>query len=260
MSAATAAKRRVQAALLLLVVLLAAMLASGVLATVTLYRSAESRYVHLAQPLGTLTRDVLFRLTEEETAVRGYVITHNRASLGPYFEGRAALASDLRQIKRLTAGREPLADRTAAVARQAQSLHGFYDRLIVFVADGKLGQDVARRDVLDAERKADGFRATARSMQSDIDVLIAQTRSAQRRTYAVTLAILGVGGAVALALAVTLLLRVPERLRRAYAEHEQEAQAGRALAHVSEAVFVVSDEDVVRYWNRAAETMFAVRE
>jgi signal transduction histidine kinase len=260
MTAATAAKRRVQAALFLLVVLLAGVIAAGVLATMALYRSAENRYVHLAQPLGTLTRDVLFRVTEEETGVRGYMITQNRDSLAPYFSGRSALAADLRQIRRLTKGRQQLTDRTNAVAQQAESLHGFYDRLIVFVADGQLGQTRARRDVLDAERRAGRFRTTARSMQADINVLIDQTRDAQRQTYDATLSILGVGGVLALAIAITLLVRVPERLRRAYAQHEQEAQASRALEHVSEAVFVVSDEDVVRYWNRAAETIFAVPE
>jgi PAS domain S-box-containing protein len=257
MPAATAAKRRIQAALLLLVALLAAVVASGVLATVALYRSAENRYVQLSQPLGTLTRDVLFRLTEEETAVRGYIITHDRTSLKPYFEGRAALADDLRRIRQLTRGREPLAARTAAVSRQAESLHGFYDRLITFVADGKLGQDAASREVLDAERRSALFRATA-TMQTDIEALIASTRNAQRQTYDATLTVLGVAGALALAIALTLLVRVPERLRRAYAVHEQEAQASRALEHVSEAVFVLSDDEVVRYWNRAAEQIFGV--
>ena len=257
-TAAVAAKRRIQAALLLLLVLIAAVLATGVVATVTLYRSAEDRYVRVAQPLGTLTRDVLFRLTEEETGVRGYVITSDRLSLAPYFEGRDELAADLSKIRALTRGEERLAARTRAVARQAQSLRGFYDRLIVFVADGRLGRARARAEVLDGERRAGRFRETVRSMQSDIDAFIADTRQAQERTYDTTLAILGVTGAFALAVAAALLVRVPERLRRAYAQHEQEAHASRALAHVSEAVFLVDEEERIRYWNRAAERTFAV--
>jgi two-component system phosphate regulon sensor histidine kinase PhoR len=43
------------------------------------------------------------------------------------------------------------------------------------------------------------------------------------------------------------------------AEHEQEAQASRALGHVSEAVFLVDDAgDEIRYWNHAAEQLFGV--
>jgi len=258
MSAAVAAKRRVQAALLLLLVLIAAVLATGVVATVTLYRSAENRYVGVAQPLGTLTRDVLFRLTEEETGVRGYVITNDRRSLDPYFEGRDELAADLAKIRALTRGEERLTQQTNAVARQAQSLRGFYDRLITFVADGDFGQAQARREVLDGERRADRFRETVRSMQSEIDAFIAATRHAQERTYDTSLATLGLAGALALIIAFTLLLRVPERLRRGYARHEQEAHASRALAHVSEAVFLTDESEQVRYWNRAAEQIFGV--
>jgi two-component system phosphate regulon sensor histidine kinase PhoR len=53
---------------------------------------------------------------------------------------------------------------------------------------------------------------------------------------------------------------VPERLRRAYAEQEREAQASRALDHVSEAVFLVDANERIRYWNPAAEQLFAVEE
>ncbi|HEY3541951.1 MAG TPA: ATP-binding protein [Gaiellaceae bacterium] len=257
-SPALLAKRRVQLALLILLVLLAGVLATGLLATATLYHSAEDRYVNVALPLRTLTRDVLFRITEEETAVRGYMITTNRRSLDPYFEGRSALADDLRQINALTQGRPQLAARTNAVEQQAQSLRGFYDSLIVFVADGREGQARARMDVLRGEQKAARFRATALAMQIDIDAFIDETRAAQHRTYEATLAVLGIAGVLAIAIAVALLLRVPERLRRAYAEQEQEAQASRALAHVSEAVFLVGDDERVRYWNRAAEQLFGV--
>ena len=252
------AKRSVQLVLTTLLVLLLAVLASGLIATVTLYHSAEDRYVGVALPLRTLTRDVLFRLTEEETAVRGYMLTTDRQSLDPYFEGRDALAADLARIRELTRGRPELAARTRAVARQAQSLRGFYDRLIVFVADGSLGQRQARVEVLHAERRDVRFRRTAALMQSDIDAYIAQTRDAQRSTYVTALATLGIAGVFAIAIALSLLLRVPERLRRAYAEQEQGAQAGRALEHVSEAVILVDDEERIAYWNPAAEQLFAV--
>jgi signal transduction histidine kinase len=241
-----------------LAVLLVAVLATGFIATVNLYHSAEDRYVRVALPLRTLTRDVLFRLTEEQTAVRGYMITKDRASLDPYFEGRDALAADLVQIRDLTRGRPQLAERTSAVAQQAESLRGFNDRLITFVADGLLGQRQARSEVLDGERRSGQFRRTAALMQSDIDAYIEQTRNAQHATYVTSLATLAIAGFFAITIALSLLFRVPERLRRAYAEQEQGAQASRALEHVSEAVFLVDHEERIAYWNPAAEQLFSV--
>ena len=260
-SAALLAKRRVQVALATLLALLIALIGTGFVGAIVLYRSAENRYVNVALPLSRLTRDVLFRVTEEESAVRGYIVTgpeQYRKSLAPYFEGKRELAKDLRRIRALTSARPSLAARLQAVQLQAQSLRGFYDRLITFVHDGMEGSQQAKRDVLDAERRAVEFRATLALMQKDVDAFIRQTHEAQHRTYIATLTMLGTAGALALFIAATLLRRVPERLRLAYAEQEQSAQASRALAHVSEAVFLVDEDDRIRSWNPAAEQLYGV--
>jgi PAS domain S-box-containing protein len=254
------AKRRVQAALATLLALLLALVAIGFVGAIILYRSAENRYVDEALPLETLNRDVLFRLTEEESGVRGYMLTLQRKSLDPYFAGRRILASDLDRIRVLTHGHPALASRTREVARQAQSLRAFYDKLITFTADGLEGRAQAKIDVLGAELRAAQFRATLSLMQDDVDAFIADTRARQHSTYLATLAMLGTAGAIGMFIAAMLLARVPERLRRAYAEQEQGAQASRALEHVSEAVFIVDDDEHVRYWNRAAELLYGVAE
>ena len=256
-SAALLAKRRVQVALATLLALLIALIATGFVGAIVLYRSAEDRYVNVALPLRTLTRDVLYRVTEEETGVRGYMITQQyRSSLAPYFEGKRELEQDLRRIRRLTNSHPELAARTRAVATQAQSLLGFYNRLIAFVHDGKEGATQAKQDVLQAEQRAANFRTTLQKMQDDVDAFISETHAAQHRTYLATLAMLGTAGALALLIATMLLRRVPERLRLAYAEQEQSAQASRALGHVSEAVFLVDEDERVRYWNPAAEQLY----
>jgi PAS domain S-box-containing protein len=257
-SAALLAKRRVQVALATLLALLISLLAIGLVGAIVLYRSAENRYVDVALPLQTLNRDVLFRLTEEETGVRGYMLTNDRTSLKPYFEGKAALAADLAQIRKLTQGHPDLASRTREVGHQTQSLLAFYNKLITFVADGREGRRQAALDVLGAELRAADFRRTLGLMQRDVDGFIAETHAAQHRTYVATLTMLGLAGALAIAIAGLLLARVPERLRRAYADQEQEAQASRALAHVSEAVFLVDETETVRYWNDAAEQLYGI--
>src|ERR1700704_7009166 len=138
-------KRRGQAALLLLLALLIAVLATGMVATYNLYRSAEDRYIGVVLPLRGLTRDVLFQMKREESGVRGYVITTDRRSLVPYRAGRKMVLADLNQIAALTRGRSLLGVRLREVRREAVALHGFYDRLIVFVSEGLEGQQVARR-------------------------------------------------------------------------------------------------------------------
>jgi signal transduction histidine kinase len=258
-SAALLAKRRVQVALATLLALLIALVGTGFVGAIILYRSAENRYVDVALPLSRLTRDVLYRVTEEETGVRGYMLTGQyRKSLAPYFEGKRELAKDLARIRELTSDEPQLAARTRAVAAQAQSLRGFYDKLITYVYDGIEGRAQAKRDVLKAEQRGREFRTTLGLMQQDVAALIDDAHAAQHRTYIATLTMLGTAGVLALIIAATLLRRVPERLRRAYAEQEQSAQASRALAHVSEAVFLVDEEERIRYWNPAAEQLYGL--
>jgi len=258
-------KRRVQVSLLTLLILLALVLVTGLVSSITLYHSAEDHYIRLALPLRSSVRDVLFQMEREETGVRGYVITTDRESLRPYFAGRDAVDDDLLLISRLTRDRPALADRVAQVRREVTSLHGFYDRLIAFVADGRVGQARARREVLDGELLAEQFRRTAGALQTDADALVAQTRHDQHATFVRTLVTLGISGALALAVALSLLTKLPERLRRLYASEEdarlaaeQGANASRALAHVSDAVLLVDDDGTVRFWNAAAENLLDV--
>ena len=260
---ALAAKRGVQFSLLILLALLLAVVGNGLFATYNLYRSAEDRYVRVAFPLQTLTRDVLFRMSEEESGVRGYMITNDRRSLRPYFVGRRQVATDLARLRALVRERPSLAASLSDVEQQVRGLHGFYDRLIVFVADGPLGRDRARREALDGETLSRKFRNTASVMQRDIDEFVQGTRDQQRATYNRTIATLSVAGLLAIAVAVALLVRVPERLRRLYAAEqetrrraEEGANAARALEHVSEAVLLVDSDGSIRFWNAGAEQLF----
>lgn len=259
---AVRAKRRVQLTLAVLCVLLGALLAIGALATTNLYHSAENRYIGVVFPLATLTRDVTLQMAREEVGTRGYLVTSDRASLAPYFAGRKGVRSDMRQITALTRGQPVLAARLRTIKREIVRLHGFYDRLIVFVADGSQGQLRARQEVLDAEALAARFQQATAAMQSDIDRFVQSTRNEQRATFDRTIGELGTAGFLAIAIALALLVKVPERLRLLYAaeeearlQAEQGANAARALAHVSDAVLLVDEAGSIRSWNAAADRL-----
>jgi PAS domain S-box-containing protein len=102
-------------------------------------------------------------------------------------------------------------------------------------------------------------------MQAAVNRFEQATRDEQRTTLQRALAVLIIGGFLALAVAAALLLKVPERLRRLYASEEnarvraeQGANAARALAHVSDAVLLVDDAGAIRFWNGAGEQLFGV--
>ena len=249
----------------MLLTLLLAMLVIGLLASYNLHRSAEDHYIRAALPLRTATRDVLFQMELEETGVRGYMITGDYNSLDPYFAGRKGVVADLRRIAQLTESDPQLKDHLAAVRKDVVALHGFYDRLIAFVADGKIGRQRAIDEVLGGEALASRFREGAALLQSDTNRIIARTRHQQHVTLDRTLASLSIAGVLALGVALGLLVTLPERLRLLYASEEearlraeQGAHAAQALAHVSDAVFLVNDDGSIEFWNEAGEQLFGI--
>ena len=262
---AIAAKRRVQASLAILLVLLAAVLAVGAYAAHDLYYSAEDRYLGVVLPLQSATRNLQLHVVEEETGMRGYMITADRKSLKPYFAGRAGVVKDLAQIKKLTKNQPELRRRMLVLEHQIHGLRGFYDSLISFVADGRLGQQRATREVLDSAGLFAQFTKTSKLMQNDIAGLVSTTHAKQARTYDRAIGALIAAGLLALLIAGWLLVKVPEQLRVLYAaeeearlDAEQDANAARALAHVSDAVLLIDDAGRIRSWNGAAELLLDV--
>ena len=262
---AIVAKQRAQLSLLILLLLLAAVLAVGAYAAHDLYRSAETRYLGVVLPLQASTYNLQLHVAEEETGMRGYIITADRKSLKPYFAGRAGVARDLTTIHRLTTDRPALARRMRVLEREIHGLRGTYDRLIAFVADGRLGRQRALKEVLDTAGLFGQFSRSSKLMQSDIARLVQTTRAEQARTYDRAVGALIAAGLLALGIAAWLLLKVPERLRVLYAaeedarlDAEQAANSARALAHVSDAVLLIDDAGLVRSWNDAAEQLLGV--
>ena len=262
---AVAAKRRVQIALIVLILLLGALLATGTYSAFALYQSAEDRYIHLLFPLRTRSQDLVLQMVNEETGVRGYMITSDRKTLYPYFAGRANVRADLARIEQLTATRPDLHDELAPLRADIQDLHGYFDRQVTFVADGILGQRRARADVLGGQKIFNRFRGDAKKLETSITAFVDQTRSDQRRTFLRAVGLLAASGLFALAIAVFLMRRVPERLRQLYSDEEQAriraeqgANAARALAHVSDAVVMLDDSSRILSWNTAAEELFGI--
>jgi PAS domain S-box-containing protein len=262
---AVAAKRRVQLALVVLILLLGALLATGIYSSFSLYHSANNRYIGAVLPLRARAQDLTLQMVNEETGVRGYMITSQRHTLQPYFTGRSNVLTDLAHLEQLTSSRPDLRALLQPVRQEIQALDGYFDRQITFVADGQLGTERARADVLGGQALFNRFRHDASVLEASITNFVEQTRNDERRTFTRAVGLLAAGGLFALAIAVFLLRRVPERLRRLYSDEEQAriraeqgANSARALAHVSDAVVMLDDNSRILSWNEAAAELFGL--
>jgi signal transduction histidine kinase len=264
---AATARRLSAGALAALILLLVALVGAGVFAAHRLHTSARDRYVREAFPLRVTERDLVLQMLNEQTGVRGFVMTGDAASLAPYRRGRENAALDLAMLEQLAAGRPFLRSRLAAVRAEVARVEAYFAQQIALVRAGRPGVAEARANVLADKAGFDRFHAAADRLDGGIDALVRSADAQQRRTYRRAVAFLVAIGAAAGALALVLLLVVPARLERLY-RREQEAReaaergarAARALAHVREAVVLADEDDVVRYWNAAAESVLGVPE
>jgi PAS domain S-box-containing protein len=241
--------------------------AIAVLAAGRLYRGAQDRYVKEAFPLRAAAHNLLADMLDEETAVRGYVITADPSSLQPYRVARPRTAVDLADLARLTTRRPEIRMQVQTVRQIVFELNGYFDRQVALVARGRSGQLTAQANVLEGKSRFDRFRATADALGADADRIVAGAERSQRRTLWSTLAIVLALCSGAAAIGAVLLLRLPRLVEGLY-RSEQDARrraergerASRSLAHVAEAVVLIDAGGVVRYWNPAAERSFGVAE
>jgi PAS domain S-box-containing protein len=251
----------------LLLALLVALAVVGIVAAHALYSSAQTRYVKEAFPLRASSQDLTLQMVNEETAMRGYLITASEASLAPYSQGRRVAAQDLAALQAGARRRPSLGSDIARVSQLRASLDRYFEREIALVRTGAAGQKRAQERVLAGKEQFDRFRAASGELEATIDRLVAAAKAHQHRTYVRTLFALLAAGAAGTAIAVLVLLTVPRRLQRLYrAEQagreraERGDRASRALAHVDEAVILLDLDGRIAYWNTGAETLIGISE
>ncbi|MGH3001601.1 MAG: ATP-binding protein [Gaiellaceae bacterium] len=259
------ARRRMRVALGALLALMVALVAIGWVAADRLYTTAENHYVQEAFPLRDSSRDLILQMLNEETGVRGYLITGDRDSLKPYGLARARVAADLAASQRLTARRPEIAADVADARRRVRVLDDFFTREIDLVESGRAGQVRAQRNVLNGKARFEEFRLAAGSLLDRSEHIVHQAQSTERHTFWRASVLVFTVGAAAIAIGLALLLFLPERMRRLYQQEadarraaERGDRASRALAQVVDAVVLLDNQGTIRHWNPAAERSLGV--
>jgi signal transduction histidine kinase len=261
--AAGVARRRTRVAVSALLALILVLVVIAILSAQRLYSTAEDRYIKQAFPIRIASRDLTLQMVNEETAVRGYLITGDRTTLQQYFDAKPRAHADLVELERLTNTR-PETRRDVEIARaNVMSLEDYYDKQVVLVAQGTSGQAKAQGDVVAGKARFDQFRAATARLGERAGQIVQDAKTQQRRTYRETLLIVILAGAGAAAIGLGLLIFLPERMRRLYASEqearlaaEQGARASLSLEHVDAAVILFDREGVPIFQNRGAREIF----
>jgi two-component system phosphate regulon sensor histidine kinase PhoR len=206
-------------------------------------------------------------MLNEETAVRGYVITRDPKTLAPYRQGRRYAHLELAIIAKDQSFDPDIPGHLAAMRAEVASLEAYFQREIALVRSGPAGQKRAEKAILAGKGHFDHLRTASAALIGDAGDVVKRSQHDQHTTLVDWLTVLGVAGFGAVAIAAGLLRFVPRRLyvqfreeQRARRDAERSANAARALTHVHEAVLLLEDVGAVRYANPSTVALFGLGE
>jgi serine phosphatase RsbU (regulator of sigma subunit)/CHASE3 domain sensor protein len=228
---AVAAGRSLTLALGALAVLIVLGIGGALLAVNRVNSSATSHYVNDALPLQHTVQDQVLQLVNEETSVRGFLITHRETSLGTYFAARRQAAVDLADLGGRVRAHPELAATFAQVMPEIKDLDSYFAQQIAYVRSGAVV--AAQRRVDQGRRQFDAFRATIANLEQGVAGVVARAKRSQRNTRNQTFAIAGAVGLAAVAIAVFFALWLPRRIGGLLRRLERQRERTSALQAVT---------------------------
>ena len=239
-SAGARAERELTAALGALTILLVVVLAAAVWVSRDLSHSAQRAYVEQAIPIKSSAQGLVTQMVNQETGVRGFIITTRPASLLPYFAGRRGAARDLAALQRESASHRELRALLGRARAEIAALNRFFSGEISLVRSGPSGERLAQRRAEAGRMLFDDFRGTAGAIVDSTDRFVARTARAQDRRLRTLEILLGLVGAAALGVAFALVAIVPRRARRLVDERAERLAEEREVRATLERLLAVT--------------------
>jgi serine phosphatase RsbU (regulator of sigma subunit)/CHASE3 domain sensor protein len=207
-------RARLAPAFAALIALLALLVASGALISRSINDNANRAYVHELIPLRAAARDLTLQLVNQETGVRGYLITRDARSLAPYSSGRIKGAKDLAYLRAHADASPRLAELVPTLDAQVADLDRFFANEVGLARGGGANLTQARAQVEAGRAAFDRFRKTAQATLAEMNQRMEATEGSQnRRTDELTILLI-VLGAASIALAAVIGRRVSRRTDR----------------------------------------------
>lgn len=160
--------KKLIASYVLVLVLMTAIVGTNLYATSSLKMQAETLITD-SIPLGRAADELLTALVNEQTGVRGYLVSGDEKFLEAYNIGKNDIKINLTDIDSRLDGHPIMTQLIAEAKPKIDSIEKYYESEISLAKQGKL--DEARSRMEDGKRLFDSFRETHGKIKKDIDKL-----------------------------------------------------------------------------------------
>lgn len=153
-----------------LILVLMAVLSISSISALLRIENTSNGVITDAIPIRTAASSLLSDLVNEETGVRGYLVTGDATYLAPYQTGKAQLQKDLTTIKGHEAAHPDMKKVVEQDAVPSISLlQAFFDGEVLLVQTGQMDQ--ARKSINNGKASMDAFRQTYTNITQESDKL-----------------------------------------------------------------------------------------
>ncbi len=160
--------KKLIASYVLVLILMTAIVGTNLYATSSLKMQAETLITD-SIPLGRAADDLLTALVNEQTGVRGYLVSGDEKFLDAYNIGKSDIKINITDIESRLDGHPIMAQLIAEARPKIDSIEKYFESEISLAKQGKL--DEARSKMEDGKRLFDSFRETHGKIKKDIDKL-----------------------------------------------------------------------------------------
>ncbi len=159
-----------------------------------------------AIPLGNAASSILSDLINQETGMRGYLVTGDEAFLEPYYAGQESIVHTLNNIDQYLDGHPIMAGLIAEAKPQITAVQSYLEEQIALVRNGQI--EIARAHINDGKAQMDAFRTTNEHIVADVAKLTndAWERANRAQTNMITVLIIVSVIAIIGTIIITLLL------------------------------------------------------
>lgn len=235
-------RRWLRTVFVVLGVILVLLVAGGLVVARDLNQSATNRFVRQLIPQRAASRDILLQLVDEETAVRGFVITGRESSLEPYAPARSLAAQDLATLTGFAAGDAQLRPLVQRATSERAALDRYFAGEIALVRSGRGGRQRAAAGIEAGKSLFDGFRQTAAALLALAGVRTTGAEAAQNRYYTSLVGLIAAAGGIALLIVVALGWLVPRRTYRLLVTQQRDAAAANRARALAETIQSLTSE------------------
>ena len=195
-------------------VLMVAIIVVAISSAKALSDDAVTSFADDAIPLGAATQDLVTQMVNQETSVRGFLVTGEDTSLETYNQAKKDLAKDLETIEPLVAAHPIMGDLIDRAEPQMQAIEEYFEEQIALVRSGPAGQRRAQAQIGEGRQLFEEFRATAALIEADREKFVNDAVNEQRDSLASTRTkLIGIGIAAAL-LAAGIALVLSRSIKR----------------------------------------------